>query len=220
MPRFDTLTSIHKAIRAMVYEKGGALQTTDFADRQEAARAAADLETVLFLLHDHHTTEEKFVFPKLRPFEEQLVDAMLAQHQEVVRLLDITEEARMLVTAVDAEDRVAAGADLNRRFNELIAFYFDHLAREEVEVLPATWRHFDDGELMAIQGAIVGEAEPGVAFQWLAWMFKGLSRPELVGLLSGAKMAMPPEALEAVRGLGAASLEPAAWKAVREQSGL
>ena len=220
MPRFDTLTSIHKAIRAMVYEEGGALQTTDFADRQEAARAAAHLETVLFLLHDHHTTEEKFVFPKLRPFEEQLVDAMLAQHREVVRLLGVTEEARMLVAAEDAGDRVAAGGELNRRFNEMIAFYFDHLAREELEVLPATWRHFDDGELMAIQGAIVSEAEPDVAFQWLAWMFKGLNRPELVGLLSGARMAMPPEALEAVRGLGAASLEPAAWEAVREQSGL
>jgi hypothetical protein len=220
MPRFDTLTSIHKAIRAMVYERGGALQTTDFADRQEAARAAADLEAVLFLLHDHHTTEEKFVFPKLRPFEEQLVDEMLAQHQEVVRLLGITEEARVLVTTEDAGDRAAAGGDLNRRFNETVAFYFDHLAREEAEVLPATWRHFDDGELMAIQGAIVSAAEPGVTFQWLGWMFKGLSRPELVGLLAGARMAMPPEALEAVRRLGAASLEPAAWEAVREQSGL
>ena len=220
MPRFDTLTSIHKAIRAMVYEAGGALQTADFASQQEAARVAADLEAVLFLLHDHHATEEKYVFPKLRPFEERLVDAMLDQHREVVRLLDIAEEARALVTAVDAADRVAAGADLNRRFNELIAYYFDHLAREEVEVLPATWLHFDDGELMAIQGAIVGEAEPGVLFQWLAWMFKGLNRPELVGLLSGARMGMPPEALEAVRGLGAASLEPAAWEAVREQAGL
>ena len=121
---------------------------------------------------------------------------------------------------MDAEDRVAAGADLNRRFNELIAFYFDHLAHEEVEVLPATWRHFDDGELMAIQGAIVGEAEPGVLFQWLAWMFKGLNRPELVGLLSGARMG---DAAGGARG-GARSRrgEPGAggWEAVREQAGL
>ena len=65
----------------MVYEAGGALQTADFADQQEAARAAADLDAVLFLLHDHHATEEKYVFPKLRPFEERLVDAMLVQHR-------------------------------------------------------------------------------------------------------------------------------------------
>ena len=29
---FDTLTPIHKALRALVYEVGGDLQTTDFAD--------------------------------------------------------------------------------------------------------------------------------------------------------------------------------------------
>ena len=31
---------------------------------------------------------------------------------------------------------------------------------------------------------------------------------------------LPPEALEAVRGLGAANMEPAAWAVVREQAGL
>ncbi len=87
-------------------------------------------------------------------------------------------------------------------------------------MLPATWRHFDDAQLMAIQGAIIAEMDPGMLFQWLGWMFKGLNRPELVGMLGGAKAGMPPQALDAVRELGAASMEPAAWRAVREQAGL
>ena len=221
MPRFDTLTSIHKAIRAMVYETGGALQTTDFADEQEAARAAADLEAVLFLLHDHHATEEKFVFPKLRPFEEQLVDAMLAQHQEVVRLLGIAEEARTLVTAVDAADRVAAGADLNRRFNELIAFYFDHLAREEVEVLPATWRHFDDG---AAHGDPGSDRRRGGARRAVPVAGVDVQGPEPAGAGRNAQRGQDGRCRRRrsrrCEVLGAASLEPAAWEAVREQAGL
>ena len=52
-------------------------------------------------------------------------------------------------------------------------------------------------------------------------MFKELNRAELVGMLRGAKAGMPPEALEAVRGLGAATTGggvPADWGA--EQAGL
>ena len=220
MPRFDTLTPIHKAVRSMVYEVGGDLQTTDFADEVEAAAAMADLESALRLMLDHHTTEELYLYPKLQPFEEQLVASMLEQHQSVVALLDIAGEARRGVHASDAENRVIAGAEANVRFNELVALYFDHLAQEEAKVLPATWKHFDDAQLMAIQGAIIAEMDPDVLFQWLGWMFKGLNRAELVGMLRGARMGMPPEALEAVRGLGEASMEPEAWQVVREQSGL
>jgi hypothetical protein len=220
MPRFDTLTPIHKALRSMVYEVGGDLQTSDFADELEAAGAAADLELALHLMRDHHTTEEVYLYPKLQPLEEQLVAAMLEQHGNVERLLDVADAARQQVRAADAETRVAAGAVVNARFNELVAFYFDHLAQEEAKVLPATWRHFDDAQLMAIQGTIIAEMDPDVLFQWLGWMFKGLNRAELVGMLRGAQAGMPPEALEAVRGLGAANMEPAAWQVVREQAGL
>ena len=220
MPRFDALTPIHKALRSLVYEVGGDLQTTDFADELEAAGAGADLELALHLMEDHHTTEEVYFYPKLQPFEERLVATMLEQHQHVVQLLNVADEARKRVRSPAAEVRVKAGADLNCRFNELVAFYLEHLAQEEAKVLPATWRHFDDAQLMAIQGAIIADMDPGMLFQWLGWMFKGLNRPELVGMLSDAKAGMPPQALDAVRELGAASMEPAAWRAVREQAGL
>jgi hypothetical protein len=220
MARFDTLTPIHKALRALVYEVGGDLQTTDFADELEAAGAAADLELALHLMRDHHTTEEVYFYPKLRPLEEQLVAAMLEQHESVERLLDVVDGARKQARGPDAQARIKAGADVNCRFNELVAFYLEHLAEEEAKVLPATWRHFDDAQLMAIQGTIIAEMDPDMLFQWLGWMFKGLNRVELVGMLRGAKAGMPPEALEAVWELGTASMEPAAWQAVREQAGL
>ncbi len=59
------------------------------------------------------------------------------------------------MTSADAGSRAGAGIDLNRRFNELVAFYFQHLAQEEVTILPATWGHFEDDQLMAIQGTIM-----------------------------------------------------------------
>ena len=91
MPRFDALTPVHKALRALIYEVGGDLQTTDFADELEAAGAAADLELALHLMRDHHTTEEVYFYPKLQPLEEELVAAMLEQHGNVEQLLDVAD---------------------------------------------------------------------------------------------------------------------------------
>jgi len=218
MPRFDLFTSVHKSLRAMIYETGGDLQTADFADDQDAARAVAGLEPVLVLLQEHHVIEEEHVFPKVRPFEEAIIDDLQAQHDEVERLLAVTGGAVAEAKGADAGGH--AGADLNRRYNELTAFYLQHLAHEEATLLPATWKHFDDAQLMAIQGAIMSSMRPEHLMQSLQWMFKGLNRMELVDILGGAKATMPPPALDAVRQLGAATMAPEAWEVVREQSGL
>ena len=219
MPRFDLVTSIHKAIRAMVYETGGALQTADFAD-ERGAGAAEKLGPVLVLLQEHHDNEEQFVFPELAPYEPELVGELQAQHDEVVRLISIAGGALDAVRSATDGSRIGAGVDLNRRYNELAAFYLEHLAHEEATILPAMWRHFDDAQLMAIQGAIMASATPDQMMQTLGWMFKGLNRMELVGILSAAKATVPPPALDAVRQLGASTMEPAAWQTVSEQADL
>jgi hemerythrin-like domain-containing protein len=220
MPRFDLFTSIHKAIRAMVYETGRALQTADFADGASAAGAVDRLEPVLVLLAEHHETEEQFVFPVVLPFEPGLVAELQAQHQEVERLLDAMRAALGAVTSADPDSRAGAGIDLNRRYNELTAFYLQHLAHEEVTILPATWEHLDDDRLIAIQGSIMASRSPEHLMQTLGWMFKGLNRMELVGVLSGAKATMPPPALDAITKLGAATMDLTAWEVVRRQAGL
>lgn len=220
MPRFDLFTAIHKALRAMIYETGGALQTADFADDQGARRAVDVLQPVLGQMQHHHDLEEEHVFPAVRPFEEEMIDDLQAQHDEVERLLGIAAVAAEEANSAVAAARVGAGVDLNRRYNELTALFLEHLADEEATLLPATWKHFDDAQLVAIQGAIIAAQRPEDLMQSLHWMFKGLNRLELVGLLSGAKATMPPPALDAVRQIGAASMEPAAWAVVREQAGL
>jgi hemerythrin-like domain-containing protein len=220
MPRFDLFTSIHKALRAMIYETGGLLQTADFADDRAAARAAAALDPVLAQMQHHHDLEEEYVFPRVRPYEEEMIDALQAQHEQVERLLGIAAVAVDEADSADSIARVAAGVDLNRRYNELTALFLEHLSHEEATLLPATWRHFDDAQLVAIQGAIIAAQQPEDLMQSLQWMFRGLNRPELVEILGAAKATMPPPALDAVRQIGAANMEPTAWAVVREQAGL
>ena len=220
MPRFDLFTTIHKALRAMIYETGGALQTADFADERATGRAVEGLVPLLGLLQEHHDLEEQFVFPRVKPFEPQLVDELQAQHHEVERLLAVASGALDGARTADGGARLGAGVDLNRRFNELTAVFLEHLAHEEATLLPATWKHFTDEQLGAIQGSIMASMPPERLMQSLEWMFKGLNRMELVEILGGAKATMPPPALDPVRALGAEILAPDAWEAVRAQAGL
>ena len=220
MPRFDLFTPIHKALRAMIYETGGALQTADFADEQGARRAAGALPPVLGQMQHHHDLEEEHVFPMVKPFEEAMIDSLQSEHDQVERLLGIAAVAADEMDSADVAARVGAGVELNRRYNELTALFLEHLAHEEATLLPATWRHFDDAQLVAIQGTIIAVQQPEDLMQTLQWMFKGLNRLELVGMLAAAKATMPPPALDAVRQIGAASMEPAAWAVVREEAGL
>ncbi len=220
MPRFDLFTSIHKALRAMIYETGGALQTADFADKRSAQGAVDALAPVLGQMRHHHDLEEEHVFPRVRPFEEEMIDDLQAQHEQVERLLGIAAVAADETSSADSTARAGAGVDLNRRYNELTALFLEHLAHEEAILLPATWKHFDDAQLVAIQSAIIAAQQPEDLMQSLQWMSKGLNRLELVDLLGAAKGTMPPPALDAVRQLGAASMEPAAWEVVREQADL
>jgi hypothetical protein len=220
MPRFDLFTSIHKALRAMIYETGGVLQTADFTDDRDAARAVTMLEPALRQMQHHHDLEEEHVFPMVRAFEPGMIDDLQAQHDQVERLLGIAAVAADEAGSADSAGRAAAGVDLNRRYNELTALFLEHLAHEEATLLPATWKHFDDAQLVAVQTAIIAGQQPEDLMRSLEWMFRGLNRLELVGILSAARETMPPPALDAVRQLGAANMEPAAWAVVREQSGL
>ncbi len=136
MPRFDLFTSIHKALRAMIYETGGALQTADFADKRSAHGAVDALKPVLGQMQHHHDLEEEHVFPKVRPFEEEMIDELQAQHEQVERLLGIAAVAADETSSAVSAARAGAGVDLNRRYNELTALFLEHLAPEIPVIIP------------------------------------------------------------------------------------
>ena len=158
MPRFDTLTPIHKALRALVYE-AAATCSQRLRRRAEAAGAAADLELALRLMQRPPHHEEVYFFPKLQPLESSSgIDAGAARERGATA--GRRDDARRRCALATRRPASRPASTLNRRFNELIALFLEHLAHEEATLLPATWRHFDDAQLVAIQGAIIAEMEP------------------------------------------------------------
>src|SRR5256885_15899190 len=78
----DFLTPIHKALRSMIYDVGGRLQTTDFSDSAQSQlllneliyefSSALSASCVLCLLHSHASAEDLYLFPAVRSEERRV----------------------------------------------------------------------------------------------------------------------------------------------------
>jgi hypothetical protein len=226
----DLFTSIHKGIRSMIYDLGGRLQRTDFSDRAATTAVLADLEheftnavtttCLLCLLHSHAGTEETDVFPSMQAIDPALIRMLIDEHQEITRRLVLLTRTAHEVAALDAPDqRIAAGARINREANEFFAYYLGHMNKEEVTIVPAMKEHFTDEQMGAMQGKIIVTMSREKLTGYLRWMLPSLTVAELSGLLSGAKRGFPPELFQFALGIGAANVDPARWAVVRERVG-
>lgn len=227
----DLFTPIHKAIRSMIYDVSGRLQTNDFTDMAATKPLLADLEhefsaaissgCILCLLHGHASDEETAVFPSVSKHDATLVQGFIEDHHALTRRLEaITKMARDLPSKARPEERVQFGITLNQKANEFFAAYIDHMNREEEKLVPLMRERFTDGQMRAMRGAIMGAMPPDRLASILRWMLPSLNVGELTGMLAGIKANSPPQAVQLVSGIAAQSLDPQRWQTVKERVGI
>ncbi len=226
----DLFTPIHKAIRSMIYSLGGRLQTADFSDPVASTAILADLQheftnavsatCVLCLLHAHAGHEETAIFPPMQSIDPALIRTLIDDHQEIRRRLGlISKMADDLGVLGAPEPRILLGARINREVNEFFAFYLAHMNKEEVTIVPEMKEHFTDAQMGAIQGGMMAAMPPERLASYLRWMLPSLTPSELAGMLAGIKQGSPPQFMQFIDGIGAASVDPARWATVRERVG-
>lgn len=113
-----------------------------------AGAIAAHLEWLLDSLHDHHTTEDDFLWPVLRErVPAEAVDDMAAQHEGIDHA---AAEVRRLLpewAADPSQDRATALRAALRHYRDLVTA---HLDEEERDVVPLIARHVTAEEWAAI----------------------------------------------------------------------
>jgi len=227
----DLFTSIHKAMRSMIYNLSGRLQTHDFADVPATQSLVTDLENdfatarsagrVLCVLSQHAVDEESVIFPSVAKFGNGLVTQLIEDHHDLTRReLAIAKSGHEILAMDSAEGRVAAGVRLNQAANELFGAYIVHMNREEAELVPLMGQHFTDEQQVAMRAKIMGAMPPDRMFAILGYMLPSLNATELAGILSSFRQGMPPPVLKAVTDLCAARVDPARWNVVKLRVGL
>jgi len=227
----DLFTPIHKAIRSMIYDVGGRLQTNDFADLAASKPLLADLEheftaalssgCILCLLHGHASDEETQVFPSVSKNAATLVQGFIDDHHALTRRLEtITKIARELPSKERAGERVQLGISLNQMVNGFFAAYIDHMNREEEKLVPLMRERFTDDQMRAMRGAIMGAMPRDRLASVLRWMLPSLNVGELTEVLMGAKATSPPPVLQFICGVAAEHVDSQRWQIVKERVGI
>jgi hemerythrin-like domain-containing protein len=221
MQRVDLFTTVHKALRALIYHLSTMLQTADFTDERATTASLAALEHFLELLHEHAMHEDRTVFAATHKFEPAMIDKLEAEHHDIGEQLDqVRKNIARVQAAKSNEERIEAGDALNRSVNNFIAFYLTHLAHEEATVLPATWKHFTDEELVGMRIDVQRNTPPARFAEWMRWMFPAMNINELVGMFRGLKSHAPQPFYEAMCQVANVSLGEVGWRSLQQRAGL
>ncbi len=228
--RENLFRPIHKGLRAMIYDLGRRLQTTDFSDPAASSamvttlRENLELATgncALCLLYAHSRHEEDDFFGPLRPIDPDVVALMMQEHAEVGRRIrafaKTCEEVALETTPAR---RIEVGDRLNQEANDLFAYYLQHMNNEEAMMVPVMWEHFTDAQLRRMRAEYHLRTPPRRFEVWMRWTLPALNLNELVVLFRGLKEDGPPELLENFSRLAVETVDPARWTAARERAGL
>ena len=126
---------VHEAFRRGLRDAGPQIAAID-GDPERAARFAAYLGDLLFLLHAHHDGEDELLYPLLVervPDERALFDEMDAQHRGV------TDALSACLRASDSygESASTTNADTLREACDVLGATLEgHLDQEETDILP------------------------------------------------------------------------------------
>jgi len=166
----------------------------------EAARVALIAnyyENVLQFLEAHHDGEEKLVFPLLRERcsgEDALLDELVEQHQEAVRLLEEALGALAAWPSGDARSQKATEDALMALHDQLVR----HLDEEEERALPLAAANLS----MEEWGALPGHGMANFHGDKI-WLILGLIRERMTEEQRAAMLEhMPPPAVEMWTGFG------------------
>lgn len=139
--------AVHDVFRREITLEPGLVRAVAAGDVARAETIARHIELVHGMLHHHHGTEDKHVWPKLHERGtddvDRIVDVMESQHQQVDRL---NTDINVALTAWRDSADPELGASLADTLTELSRVLREHLTLEEVEVLPLITKYLTAGE--------------------------------------------------------------------------
>lgn len=200
MQRTDLYTTIHKAIRAVLFDTSTRVARTAFADPAESAFAVARVRRLLGFLDEHAEHEDAVLMPEIAALAPEVHAALQADHTRVSGMQHEIAALCERFAGANADERHALGQRLQQRLHRLIAAQLAHLEREEVDANRVLQAHRSDAELQALNGRIVASIAPVRLAEWMELLLPELSASERGELLRGMRQNMPPAAFDAVTG--------------------
>jgi hypothetical protein len=166
--RVDLFSTIHKGVRAMLFELSHTAARTDINSTPAIDELFGHVDRVLSLLDEHAKLEDEFIFPVVRSLDPSLADELAADHRGLHAVQREVELAAEALALTDLSQRPTAGAQLVRVVNHMIAVQLLHMNREETEVNATLWAGLSDVDLGAIRARVTRSIPSERMALWLA----------------------------------------------------
>jgi hypothetical protein len=176
--KHDLFTTVHKALRRMLFEAAALLGRTDFTAPGELATARAAVTRCLDFLREHAEHEDRHLGPEILRLAPGLAGTLDGEHTRLEHGAISIDSLWPRVEALPAGERAPLAAELGRRLNALIVEHLRHMDREEREVNEVLWAHRTEEELRALHMRLVGSIPAGRRLEWFEMMLPALSPAE------------------------------------------
>jgi len=217
MNRFNAFNLIHKALRAMLYDAALTLQQTYFANTDEAESALQKVEDVLFLFENHAHHEDTMVLPMVEMYEPQLVDEFEKEHETDLALSNRMKNLLNIYRNIYfTEERIICGSAISKAFVEFMVFNLEHMAKEEILINEALWKHYTDEQLLALNEKIVASIPPGELALASKWMLRGINNFDAILWLKNIKQNAPAPVFDALISLAEKELPADRFNIIEE----
>lgn len=191
---------IHKALRLKMMSVLTQMASADPLDDVERQAALDALEELLAVCESHLGHENDHFHAALRTHDARAVLPFEDDHEDHVS--SIATLRRMADSVRDEpDDRQAGFYALYLQMTRFVGENLEHMADEETLLTHALWRAFDDQAILGIEHGLTSTFTPEQSAYYLRWMARGLSVPELVQLLEGARSAAPAPVFEQLCGI-------------------
>jgi hypothetical protein len=176
--RVDLFSLIHKGVRRSLFETAMEVSRTDFATAAEVGRAEQAVRRCFGFLREHADHEDREMTPSIMQQAPELAASLAAEHVVLDKSAIAIDSLLPRLGSEAPGDRLAMGAELQRRFNILVAEQLRHLDREEREANAVLWANLSDDSLAAIRERIMARMAPERLAEWLALVGPALSGRE------------------------------------------
>ena len=199
--KIDLFTLIHKAIRALIYDTGNKLQTTDFNNHLQAIEMLNKLDSMLELLEEHAMHEDQSIFPPIESMAPGISKELSEQHEKGEQKLHLLR-AKIKQMRNSGAALLDHGSQLQILFTDFVSFYLWHMNREEETILPASQELLSTKDLLEIRSKIQLNMTPDRYAQWMHLMLPALNATELETLYHQIKIGAPRSVFDKICEIG------------------
>ena len=190
--RYDMYAIIHKALRMFMCDTLVKVGNVDTNDTEETGACLAQVKSLIDVCNSHLHHENDFVHAAMEARRPGSSQEIAKEHEHHLWAIGELGELVVAVETAAASERAEAMSRLYRYLALFVAENFTHMNVEETEHNAVLWATHTDGELIAVEQALVAAIPPQESAIIMRWMIPAMTASERAEKLSGIQRHAPP----------------------------